>query len=570
MKRTTNEIKCFLLILNLVISIIAFSGVIGFVSAQGGSTQKDLPKPLAKPHVETGGFLSDLLKRAKGVGESVQEEAAKLLDQAKKFLGGDDGTDDLKDVVEGEGGGLWHYKESPVIFQSQPECESARKAQQGEDTTKTISACKKFNLQTFLEAGGELTPKIKESIRINQNSMDNGQKLNYLNKIAKDKGMDVKISGNLNDLKFGKDDSIILKGEKGQRKIPLDNLKKVLEEKGVKEIEFLGGGRARFTTNLGSAEVDLYSLKVLNSGGFLNIKTLMIIGAIGIAIFLIMSKSGKKKVTSENGKIKTTLEEGASTRIVGEGGENIAVGQNDPSQPAIVVSSSATQHSVTNANLVIENQVAASIPTSDTQVVLQGIPGDDPNNPPSTDTSPPAQLTGTIVASGTDTGTGTSGTGTDTGTTTTISLPLLKPTITGKQIANNIASSQSLVLNNHDLGINGHDINAHALKTFNDIRVGGQNLRFFSGNLEFFFFNQKTYVSRTFSNVDHGFKVMANKLNPGKTFELKKYTNRQGQLEDKNGRVTFGDIITEYYPTGNPRERLIASKQREKMLEIYT
>jgi len=538
------KIKCYLLILNLVISIFAFSSAIGLVSAQ----------------------------------------------------------------EPGEGG-LHTYPGSPIVYKDKSVCKQAIDDAKEADKTFTLTYddCKPFNLDTFLEANdGKLTKDLQESFEKKENweAATKEQRKNYWNK---------KVGGSaraLNDPgKSGfrpEGDDIVFRG----KKVPIKKFNKYLESKlkeankgrenKIEKLDILfkidgmkvgvskeiGFGKRKIRKWFGYEDVSLDDVEADFKkyedfkGSFFgkllggDIGTLLIVGGIGIALFFALSGKGKSKSEkSGNGGVKTEISDGAGVAVQSADGNTLAVvSSNEDGTTGTVETTSETSITANNVNVEVENQVAASIPSADTQVVLQGIPGDDPSNQPSTDTGPQAQLAGTIVASASQAQATEQETtaGTDTGTITTISLPLLKPTITGKQIANNIVSSQSLVLNNHNLGINGHDINAHALKTFNNLEVGGQRHRFSSGKFSIHFFNQKTYAPTTFSNIDHGVKVIANILNPEKTFELKKYTNKKGQLVDYNNRVSFGDIVTEYYPTGDPREKLIASNQREEMLEIYT
>jgi len=138
--------------------------------------------------------------------------------------------------------------------------------------------------------------------------------------------------------------------------------------------------------------------------------------------------------------------------------------------------------------------------------------------------------------------------------------------ITGKQIAGLDVSVQVIELIDHNLNLKGHDMSIYALKTFNEITAGGQDLRFFIGNNEFGFENQRTLISRLLSNLPYGARKISNTLDiNNNVLVVQHYTDLLGNvyLLDNNGekRVTFSDLSVPH-PT---EKRLIVYNDRLSM-----
>ena len=223
-------------------------------------------------------------------------------------------------------------------------------------------------------------------------------------------------------------------------------------------------------------------------------------------------------------------------------------------------------------------QLAAKV-SDETTLVLNGIDGDDPNNPSKTHKG--LEIKNLLAGIGI--------TQSNKQTTTAIILPLsLKSTkilktipqttsitayfITGKatiETNNKITGNaiglggQSIELLTHDIEINGHDIDSYALKTFNELKAGGQDLKFYSGESLLEFNNQQTLFNRLPKKIPYGIKKITNKLDQNNKFNLKHYTNRLGELteaEDENKRISVGDITTKH-----PTKNLIIAEVRREM-----
>ena len=533
------KIKCYLLILNLVISIFAFSGMIGLVGAQGG-------------------------------GE----------------------------------GGLHTYPGSPIIHKDKPACIEAltkanEKAKKTDETTVPLDSelCKSFNMEKYLDENkGPLPKELKESFEKKENwdAATSKQRNKYFNK-KMEEGPG-KYYGDPERAGFSfEGDDIVLRG----KKVPIEKFNSYLKSELKKankarkkadkpqlesiDIQFeaknivigkykkIGrGGRVipGQRVSLDDIDADFKKYESFKNGFFgkifgKNMGTLLIVGGIGVALFMAFSGDGKSKSEkSGKGGVKSEISEGAAVAVQTKDGETKAFASSkEDGTVGTVETTSETSITTNNVNVEVPNQVAAEIPSADTQIVLDGTRGDDPSNPPATDTTPNAQLAGNTVTPQSNSQTTT----TDTTTTaaTAVSLPLIK-SITGKAVSD--TGGQSLILIEHIIEINGHDISTFALKTFSSLIVGGRNLGFSSGNLKLLFNNQRIYVSRVFSKVPHGVNEISNKLDLNNKFQLIAYTNRKGQLTDKNQIISFGDIVREYSPTENPEEIILVSNLREEML----
>lgn len=143
-----------------------------------------------------------------------------------------------------------------------------------------------------------------------------------------------------------------------------------------------------------------------------------------------------------------------------------------------------------------------------------------------------------------------------------LSAPLLAPVTAQiiKQVSAQETSGQYVKLIDHDIEFNGRDITVYALKTFNQLKAGGQNLKFHSGEIEIKFQNQKILYPRLVKNAPYGIKEIQNKLDQNNKFKLQHYTNRKSQLTDEDKTISVTDITTQL-----PKEKLIISKIRRNM-----
>ncbi len=288
---------------------------------------------------------------------------------------------------------------------------------------------------------------------------------------------------------------------------------------------------------------------------------------------------GQTSVEQSGGGIKATLAREAALALEdGKGNPKLLVSQNDKNKEAEINTKGKNEVDIKNANVIVPEQLAAKV-SDETTLVLNGIDGDDPNNPSKTHKG--LEIKNLLAGIGI--------TQSNKQTTTAIILPLsLKSTkilktipqttsitayfITGKatiETNNKITGNaiglggQSIELLTHDIEINGHDIDSYALKTFNELKAGGQDLKFYSGESLLEFNNQQTLFNRLPKKIPYGIKKITNKLDQNNKFNLKHYTNRLGELteaEDENKRISVGDITTKH-----PTKNLIIAEVRREM-----
>ena len=139
----------------------------------------------------------------------------------------------------------------------------------------------------------------------------------------------------------------------------------------------------------------------------------------------------------------------------------------------------------------------------------------------------------------------------------------LESLITGKAIAN---PGQSITLRDHDLIVNGHDMNLYSLKTFNNIEIGGNNLNLYNGNIHLQFNGQKIMYSRLITNAPFGIKRVSNKLDINQNrYILQHYEENLGEFYDEKRTISIGDITTS--PGPGPYARLLINSNRFKMFQ---
>ncbi|MEK6872766.1 MAG: hypothetical protein AABW90_02015 [Nanoarchaeota archaeon] len=313
---------------------------------------------------------------------------------------------------------------------------------------------------------------------------------------------------------------------------------------------------------------------------------LQILGSIAQQFAQQMRSNGQGQTTatqnSQGGTKATLAREAALALEDGKGNPKLLVSQNNKEKDAEVnTKGKNNEMNIKNANIIVPEQLAAKV-SDETTLKLNGIDGDDPDNPPKRHSGTTASLFGKRT--------------TPISTQAYLSLLLKKfqlklplyltkiikipeePSsmteyfisfksenkITGKQISS--LGGQSIELNEHDLELNGHDIESYALKTFNNLEAGGQDLVFFSGDFETKFHNQQILISRTLPDVPYGVKKISNKLdrNPENSYVLQHYENANGEFKNSNDkiqRVSFSDITIEH-PTNL---KLIIWEEREEM-----
>ena len=280
---------------------------------------------------------------------------------------------------------------------------------------------------------------------------------------------------------------------------------------------------------------------------------------------------GQTNTKGNGGGFISTFDGGAMASFEDEkGNSKLLVGQNNPKNPAKVETEKGNKVAVTNVDLIVPQQVAAKI-SDKTSLTLAGTSGNDPNNQAKTSQEKLISFKGVTYSP------------------TFANILSLLPKflvnlnqipqkkistatfshiqinednenkITGKAISD--LGGQSIELLEHNLEINGHDINTYALKTFNELNAGGQNLKFYSGDYQIKFNNQQTLVSRLHQDIPYGVKKISNKLDQKNEFTLQHYTNKLLFLTDDNRIVSISDITTEH-PTNN---RLVISEIRKNM-----
>lgn len=126
-----------------------------------------------------------------------------------------------------------------------------------------------------------------------------------------------------------------------------------------------------------------------------------------------------------------------------------------------------------------------------------------------------------------------------------------------------IETGQFVKFSEQDVEINGHDISVHALKTFEKVEAGGNNLEFYSGQNKFEFKEQKILFSRLLTNTPHGVNMLSNKLDLNNKYQLKHYTNAMGKLNDDANILFVTDITSK--PGKGPYAKLTINRERMEM-----
>ncbi|MEN9625687.1 MAG: hypothetical protein RL557_15, partial [archaeon] len=249
-----------------------------------------------------------------------------------------------------------------------------------------------------------------------------------------------------------------------------------------------------------------------------------------------LKSNGKGKTsTSENsnGGTTTTLEDDAAIALTDEEKEKLLAMQNDPNQPATIETNpKENEIEITNADVIVPEQLAAEV-DEQTTLELNGIDGNDPSNPPLSSSS--SLNLGTIAA-------------------------IISITTSAIEEVEKVNFGQHIQLSEHDLDVSGRDLNVYALKTFNDVKAGGQNIKIHSGDIEVKIEGQKILYPRLIKKAPYGFATVSNKLDRDNQFRLQHYTDKKGIFFDKDGIVSVGDITTKH-----PTKNLVISQIRKEM-----
>ena len=248
--------------------------------------------------------------------------------------------------------------------------------------------------------------------------------------------------------------------------------------------------------------------------------------------YLASLKEGSVEVTKEG----VTIDNGAIVGFQTRTQQTLVAGQTNLENPATIKEAGGNTIETNNLAFIRPNEVAAET-TDSTTVEFNGIRGD--SNFPSTSTSALLSLQPSFLER-------------------IKSLFPLNALITGKVIG---STGQSIQLINHDLNVDGHDMDIYPLKTFNNVEFGGNNLHLFNGNIHMAFNGQRIMYSRLVYNAPHGIKRIKNKLEINQNeFILQHYTDKSGELTDKNKIISVGDIIKS--PRKGPYTKLKFNKYR--------
>ena len=380
--------------------------------------------------------------------------------------------------------------------------------------------------------------------------------------------------GVLPDIELNLDEMELFFGEEGNA-IQLSDLL-------GKEIgELLGGGGGPLSGILeglglppGTTVMDLLK----GGGGFLEgimdkvqgifsgIKTKLLMGALligGAGLLIGMSLRGKAKTETTDKGVKAGFSgKNSGVTIENRNGEiKAVVVSKDDGSAGSVETTGETTIEVNNAEvIVLPGQIAADIPDENTEIVMEGSSGD--ANPPETTTSI-ASLSGREVVPSGNVNVGETNEAEigDNDNNIALGLPLINPSITGKQIAD--FGRQSIELENQKIELKGNNIRVFTIKTWDRLIGTGSHLTFYSGDFMIVFNNQRILISRVFPSIPKGIRSIKNGLDLKNEFRLQNFgdVQQKGQFTSYDGRITSGDFATK-----NPgEERLIIAKQREKM-----
>ncbi len=251
---------------------------------------------------------------------------------------------------------------------------------------------------------------------------------------------------------------------------------------------------------------------------------------------------GKTSISSPNeyGGVTAEMERGAGIAL-NRNGEDTLLALNEEGKSVVKTKKDEKEVEVENADILVPKQLAAEI-EQETTVALNGIPDNDPSNPQLRD-SPTTEIPQVGYVA--------------------IFFPLfnlnylqLLPLVSAQQVN----FGQYIKLFEHNLDISGSDLTIYALKTFNKVEAGGQNLVIHSGNIEIKIEGQRIMYPRLVKDAPYGFAQLSNKLDQNNKFRLQHYTDKKGIFYDDNQITSVGDITIKH-----PEKNLIISKIREDM-----
>lgn len=272
-----------------------------------------------------------------------------------------------------------------------------------------------------------------------------------------------------------------------------------------------------------------------------------------------------KASRNDFGGVDYNLEKEAGITFEKNDKVELAASQSDKSQGGLVrTKGNKNEVDLKNIKALKPKQVIIETPTGEnTEMVLNGIP-DNSDFPVKTDPTKQPSLTGKEIVPRRD-------------YPIVSSLPLIKNSITANVIESKTKITKKAISDfggqfvkhtGHDIEANGHDITIYALKTFDNVIAGGQELKLFTGHNEIEFNNQRTLFSRLLTNLPYGIEGVKNKLDTNNNeLSVQHYTNRLGDvyLTDKDGekRVTYSDLSSKN--PGEPRLIIYADANRLSM-----
>ena len=225
-----------------------------------------------------------------------------------------------------------------------------------------------------------------------------------------------------------------------------------------------------------------------------------------------MKSNGKGKTSvsgpNEFGGVTAELEDGAGIAL-NKNGEDTLLALNEDGKSVVKTKKDEEETELENVDFLVPKQLAGEVEQT-TTLQLAGTEGNSPSNPPSSSNSeiPEVGSSGTVY---------------------TLFFP-------------------------------GRDINVYALKTFEDVEAGGQNIKIFSGDIEIKIEGQRIMYPRLVKNAPYGFAQLSNKLDQENKFRLQHYEDKKGIFYDGQQITSIGDITTNH-----PKQKLMISKVREDM-----
>jgi len=259
------------------------------------------------------------------------------------------------------------------------------------------------------------------------------------------------------------------------------------------------------------------------------------IGMLGPLIESLKSNGkGETNVASNNqGGSEARFSNGAAGAFVDENGNDIFLAkenEDNEKEETIIATLADGTVDITDADLLVPQQLAAKISDA-TNVQFGGIDGNYPGFLSEDYIENYNSITAAVISG--------------------------EVIIDGKEIN----FGQFIKLNEHNLDFSGRNLNIYALKTFNNIEAGGQDLKLFNGEIELEIHGQSIWYPRLVRNADYGINKLSNKLDRNNQFRLQHFSNKKSQLTDYKKIVSVGDITIKH-----PRNPLLLISNIRKLM----